>query len=178
MIFAETKLSGAYLVDLTPHYDERGFFSRSYCQREFSDRGLNPNVAQCNISYNQKRGTLRGMHLQEAPFAEAKLVRVTRGSIYDVIIDMRAGSPTYLQWLGVELTAANRRALYVPEEFAHGFITLEDDTEVFYQMSEFFAPECARSYRWDDPAFGIAWPITVAVISDKDAAIPDFQPGQ
>ncbi len=176
MIFTETKLSGAYVIDLAPHHDDRGFFSRSFCQREFNEHGLNPNVVQCNVSYNQKRGTLRGMHLQSAPFPEAKLVRVTCGSIYDVIIDMREESPNYLQWLGVELTAENRRALYVPEGFAHGFLTLDDDTEVFYQMSEFYAPDCAQSYRWDDPAFGIEWPVAVAVISDKDAAIPDFQP--
>ncbi len=174
MIFTETKLSGAVVVDLEPHYDERGFFSRSWCQREFTERGLNPNVVQCNVSYNRQKGTLRGMHLQAAPFAEAKLVRVTRGSIYDAIVDLRSGSATYMQWLGVELTAENHRALYVPEGFAHGFITLEDDSEVFYQMSEFYAPECQRGYRWNDPAFGIEWPIPVAVISDKDAALPDF----
>ncbi len=176
MIFTETKLSGATIVDLAPHYDERGFFSRSWCQREFVAHGLNPKLVQCNVSYNQKRGTLRGMHLQDAPFAEAKLVRCTRGGIYDVVIDLRAESDTYLQWLGVELTAENHRALFVPEGFAHGFITLEDDTEVFYQMSEFFAPECARGYRWNDPAFGIVWPVAVEVISEKDAALPDFRP--
>ncbi len=178
MIFTETKLGGAFLVDLAPHTDERGFFSRSYCQREFAQHGLNPNVVQCNVSYNRKRGTLRGMHLQAAPFAEAKLVRVTRGGIYDVILDLREGSATYLQWLGVELTAENHRALYVPEGLAHGFITLADDTEVFYQMSEFYAPECQRGYRWNDPAFGIVWPVSLEVISEKDAALPDFQPGQ
>jgi dTDP-4-dehydrorhamnose 3,5-epimerase len=174
MIFTETKLKGAFLIDLAPHYDERGFFSRSWCQNEFSNHGLNPNVVQCNISYNEKRGTMRGMHLQTPPFAEAKLVRVTRGSIFDVIIDLRDGSPTFLQWLGVELTAQNRSALYVPEGFAHGFITLEDDTEVFYQMSEFYSPECSRGYRWNDPAFGIEWPIPISVISEKDAALVDF----
>jgi dTDP-4-dehydrorhamnose 3,5-epimerase len=178
MIFTETALQGAVLVDLAPHSDERGFSSRSFCEREFAEHGLNPRVVQCNISYNQKRGTLRGMHLQVPPFAEAKLVRVTRGSIYDVIVDLRRDSPTRLKWFGVELSAENRRALYVPEGFAHGFLTLEDDTQVFYQMSEFYAPECARGYPWDDPAFGIVWPIPVSVISEKDAGLAAFIPGQ
>jgi dTDP-4-dehydrorhamnose 3,5-epimerase len=174
MIFTETDLPGAFLVDLAPHSDERGFFSRSYCEREFTEHGLNPRVVQCNISYNQKQGTLRGMHLQVPPFAEAKLVRVTRGSIYDVIVDLRPDSPTYLKWIGVELTTDNRRALYVPEGFLHGFITLADDTEVFYQMSEFYSPECSRGYPWNDPAFGIVWPIPVSVISEKDAGLEEF----
>jgi dTDP-4-dehydrorhamnose 3,5-epimerase len=174
MIFTETKLKGAFIVELAPHYDERGFFARSWCRREFQEHGLNPNLVQCNISYNKKKGTLRGMHLQLAPFVEAKLVRCTRGKIYDVIIDLRQGSPTCLQWLGVELFASSHQMLYVPEGFAHGFQTLEDDTEVFYQMSEFYSPECSRGLRWDDPVFGIAWPLPVSVISSKDATLPDF----
>jgi dTDP-4-dehydrorhamnose 3,5-epimerase len=174
MIFTETDLKGAFLIDLAPHADRRGFFARSWCQKEFAERGLNPAVVQCNISYNAKKGTLRGMHLQEDPFMEAKLVRCTRGSLFDVIIDLRRGSPTYLRWFGVTLTAKNRWALYVPEGFAHGFLTLEDETEVFYQMSEFYAPECARGYRWNDPVFGIEWPIPVSVIAEKDALLPDF----
>jgi dTDP-4-dehydrorhamnose 3,5-epimerase len=178
MIFTEAKLPGAYIVDLAPHYDERGFFSRSWCQREFQEHGLNPNLVQCNISFNKARGTLRGMHLQLAPFGEAKLVRCTRGKILDVIIDLRSASPTYLQWLGVELSAENHRALFVPEGFAHGFQTLEDDSEIFYQMSEFFSPECSRGVRWNDSTFAIYWPLPVSVISDKDASLPNFDPAQ
>jgi dTDP-4-dehydrorhamnose 3,5-epimerase len=174
MIFTETKLPGAWLVDLAPHADERGFFSRSFCQREFQEHGLDASVAQCNISYNKLKGTLRGMHLQVPPFGEAKLVRCTQGSIYDVIIDLRGASPTYLQWLGVELSAENRRALFVPVGFAHGFITLENETEVFYQMSEFYSPENSRGVRWNDSAFAIQWPMPVSVISPKDAELPDF----
>ncbi len=176
MIFNETNLKGAFIIDLNPHYDDRGFFSRSWCEHEFTDHGLNPALVQCNISYTKNKGALRGMHLQLPPFAEAKLVRCTQGKIYDVIIDLRSGSPTFLQWIGVELTAKNRRALYVPEGFAHGFQTLVDDTEVFYQMSQFYAPECARGYRWNDPAFAIKWPLPVSVISEKDACAPDFEP--
>jgi dTDP-4-dehydrorhamnose 3,5-epimerase len=174
MIFTETRLKGAYLVDLAPHHDERGFFSRSWCQREFTEHGLNPALVQCDVSFNHKKGTIRGMHLQVAPFEETKLVRCTQGSILDVIIDLRADSDTFLQWIGVDLTAVNRRALYVPVGFAHGFQTLSDDVEVLYLMSEFYSPECSRGYRWNDPAFAIEWPLPVSVISEKDAAIPDF----
>jgi dTDP-4-dehydrorhamnose 3,5-epimerase len=157
MLFIETKLKGAFIIDIAPRQDERGFFARSWCADEFVKHGLNPRLAQCNISFNKKRGTLRGMHYQAEPFPEAKLVRCTMGAMYDVMIDLRQNSPTFKQWLAVELTAQNRRALYIPEGFAHGFQTLEDDTEVFYQMSEFYHPECARGVRWDDPAFGILW---------------------
>lgn len=174
MIFTETRLQGAYIIDLKRLEDERGFFARSWCRREFEEHGLNPNLVQCNVSYNHKKGTVRGMHLQIPPFAEAKLVRCTQGAIYDVIIDLRPESPTYLQWIGVELTARNRSALFVPEGFAHGFQTLEDDTEVFYQMSEFYSPECSRGYRWNDPTFNIQWPLPVSVISTKDVSLPDF----
>ena len=164
MIFAPTPLAGAYLIEPEPVSDERGFFARTWCRNEFADKGLNPNLVQCNISYNKARGTLRGMHYQKAPHAEAKLVRCTQGAVYDVIIDLRSGSNTFTQWYGVELTAANRKALYVPEGFAHGFITLKDDTEVLYQMSEFFHAECAAGVRWNDPVFKIAWPSTVSVM--------------
>ncbi len=176
MIFTPTRLSGAYLVDLNRLEDERGFFARSWCQREAQEMGIDSAVVQCNISFNRKKGTLRGMHLQLPPFAESKLVRVTRGAIYDVIIDLRGDSETYQNWLGVELTAENRRALFVPKGFAHGFLTLEENTEVFYQMSEFYSPEHARGVRWDDPLFNIHWPLEVIEMSPKDRALPDFNP--
>lgn len=167
-------LPGAYLVELTPHQDERGFFARTWCQREFSEHGLNPRLVQCNLSYNRQRGTLRGMHYQAAPYEEAKVVQCTRGTIYDVIIDLRPDSSTFRQHLAVMLTAQARNMLYTPEGFAHGFLTLEDDTEIFYQISEFYAPEHARGVRWNDPAFGIQWPAEVNVISERDATYPDF----
>ena len=168
MLFTPTKLKDAYIVEPKKIEDERGFFARSWCEKEFRDRGLNPNLVQCNISFNKKKGTLRGMHLQVEPYAEAKLVRCTQGAIYDAIVDLRPDSETYKQWIGVELTADNRKALYVPEGFAHGFQTLADNTEVFYQMSQFYAPKCARGYRWNDPSFGINWPEEISVISKKD----------
>lgn len=174
MIFTETKLKGAFLIDIEPREDERGFFARSWCEDEFAKYGLNTRVVQCNISFNKKRGTLRGMHYQSEPFPEAKLARCTAGAIYDVILDLRPNSPTFKQWVSVELTAENRRALYIPEGFAHGFQTLEDNTEVFYQMGEFYHPECARGVRWDDPAFGIEWPIEEVIISNNDASYPNF----
>jgi dTDP-4-dehydrorhamnose 3,5-epimerase len=168
MLFNETKLKGAFVVDIEPREDERGFFARSWCADEFEKLGLNSDLFQCNISFNKKRGTLRGMHYQVEPYPEAKLVRCTMGAIYDVIIDLRAASPTFKQWISVELSAQNRRALYVPEDFAHGFQTLMDNTEVFYQMSEFYHPECARGLRWDDPMFGIHWPVADIIMSEKD----------
>lgn len=168
MIFTETELKGAYLIDLDKHEDERGFFARAWCVDEFEKLGLNSRLLQCNISFNKKLGTLRGLHYQSAPYQEAKIVRCTMGALYDVIVDLRDYSPTFKKWFSVELTALNRRALYVPEGFAHGFQTLVDNTEVFYQMSEFFHPECARGVRWDDPAFGIVWPVSDAIISKKD----------
>jgi dTDP-4-dehydrorhamnose 3,5-epimerase len=168
MIFTETKLRGAYLIDIEKHEDERGFFARAWCADEFEKYGLNQRLVQCNISFNKKRGTLRGMHYQAAPYEEAKFVRCTMGALYDVIIDLRSDSSTFKEWFSVELTAQNYRALYVPEGLAHGFQTLVDNTEVFYQMSEFFHPECARGVRWDDPAFGIVWPIPQPIISIKD----------
>jgi len=168
--FLATPLAGAYLIELEQLDDERGFFARSFCQNEFKAHGLDPIVAQCNVSFNRKRGTLRGLHYQAEPHAEAKLVRCTRGAIWDVIVDLRKGSPTARKWHAVELTAENCRALYVPAGFAHGFQTLKDDTEVLYQMSEFYNAESARGVRWDDPAFGIAWPLANPILSKKDAS--------
>jgi len=167
-------MAGAYLIEPEPMSDARGFFARSFCEREFAAHGLATRPVQCNISYNTKRGTLRGMHFQRAPHGEAKLIRCTAGSIYDVIIDLRRDSPTFRQWAGFELTAQNRCALYIPDGFAHGFQTLTDDAEVFYQMFNFFEPGSAGGVRWDDPAFGIAWPLGAPVISDKDCAYPDY----
>jgi len=155
--------------------DERGFFARTFCQEEFRARGLNPRVVQCSVSFNKKEGTLRGMHFQVAPYAEAKWVRCARGAIYNVIIDLRVDSPTFKQWVALELTADNRRMLYVAEGFVHGFQTLEDNTEVFYQTSEFYHPECARGVRWNDPTFGIQWPLETRTISPGDQGYPDFQ---
>ena len=174
MIFQETKLKGSFIIEPERLKDERGFFARTWCKREFETRGLNPELVQCNISFNKKRGTLRGMHYQEAPREEVRLVRCTMGAIYDVIIDLRPDSQTFKQWFYVELTAKNRKMFYIPEGFAHGFLTLEHNTEVFYQMSEFYAPECARGVRWNDPNFGILWPVKVKVISEKDVQYPDF----
>jgi dTDP-4-dehydrorhamnose 3,5-epimerase len=171
MIFTETKLKGAFVIDIEPIEDERGFFARAWSQDEFEKHGVNPRLVQCNISFNKTRGTLRGMHYQAPPFEEAKLVRCTRGAIYDVIIDLRTDSPTFQQWISVELSAENRRALYVPESFAHGFQTLMENSEIFYQMSEFFHPTYARRLRWNDPAFEIVWPIPDPILSEKDSNI-------
>jgi dTDP-4-dehydrorhamnose 3,5-epimerase len=177
MIFTETKLKGTFLIDLERREDDRGFFARTYCQREFEEHGLEPAVAQCNVSYNPKLGTLRGMHFQVPPAGEAKLVRCTRGRVLDVVADLREGSPTYLQHVAVELTADNRRAIYIPPMHAHGYLTLTDDTEVTYQVSEFYTPNCERGLHYADPALGIDWPIAVEVISDKDAQWPPFAKG-
>lgn len=168
MIFTETRLKGAYIIDIEPIADERGFFARSWCRNEFEKHGLNPELVQCNISFNKMKGTLRGMHYQTAPHEESKLVRCTRGSLFDVIIDLRKDSRTYKEWFGVELSAETRRMIYVPSGFAHGFQSLEDDTEVFYQISELYYPECSGGARWDDPAFGIDWPIKEKIISERD----------
>ncbi len=174
MIFSETELSGAFVLDLEQREDDRGFFARAWDENEFRERGLNPRVVQCNVSFNHRAGTLRGMHLQNEPHAEAKLVRCTRGAIYDVIVDLRPDSATFKRWIGVELTEENRRLLYVPEGFAHGYQTLADATETFYQVSEFYTPGAEGGVRFDDPAFAIEWPREVTVISPKDAAWPDF----
>jgi len=176
MKFTETKLKGAFTIDLELRNDDRGGFARTFCAKEFEDHGLKPTVAQCNLSFNYKAGTLRGMHYQVAPACETKLVRCTKGAIYDVIIDMRPESPTYRQHIGVELTAENRRALYVPELFAHGYQALTDEAEVVYQVGEFYTPGYESGLRYDDPAFAIAWPVSVTVISEKDAAWSLFEP--
>ena len=176
MTFHETALPGVFEIRLEPIPDARGFFARSWCQKEFESHGLNPRVVQCNVSFNTRKGTLRGMHYQDAPKAEAKLVRCTTGSIYDVVIDLRPQLPTFGRWIAVALAAKERNMIYVPEGCAHGFLTLEDNTEVFYQMSEFYSPESARGLRWNDPAFQIVWPAKIEVISDRDRTYPDFEP--
>lgn len=175
MKITETPLLDAWVVDLDLLQDARGFFARTFCAREFEAQGLKPVVAQGNVSFNHKEGTLRGMHYQVPPAAETKLVRCTAGAIYDVIIDLRADSPTYLQHFGIELTAENRKALYVPEMFAHGYLTLSDGAEVIYQVGEFYSPGYERGIRYDDARFGIDWPAAINVISDKDANWPAFQ---
>ncbi len=175
MIFTETELKGAYIIDIERREDDRGFFARTWCQQEFEAHGLVARIVQANTSYNRLKGTLRGMHYQRAPYAETKLVRAVRGAILDVIVDLRPGSPTYRRWIGVELTADNRRALFVPEGFAHGFQTLADDTDVSYQVSAFYTPGAEGGARYNDPAFDIQWPLPVSVISDKDATWPDFE---
>jgi len=176
VIFVETKLKDAHIIEIEKLEDARGFFARSWCRNEFDEHGLVSTLVQANISWNKKRGTLRGMHYQVPPYEEVKLVRCSRGSIYDVIIDLRKDSPTYKQWLGVELTADDYKLLYVPGGFAHGFQTLEDDAEVVYQVSQFYTPGAEAGLRWDNPAFNINWPLEVQVISDKDRNWPDYQP--
>ena len=172
MIFTPTQLAGAYFIDVEPRNDDRGFFARSWCMNEFKNHDLNPNLAQCNIAYNIRRGTLRGLHYQAKPYEEAKLIRCTRGAIYDVIVDLRQNSPTLKKWLSIELTDENHRALYVPEGFAHGYQTLVNDTEIIYLVSEFYHPEVEHGIRWNDPAFSIQWPIADPIISIKDQAHP------
>ena len=174
MKFTETKLKGAYVIEVEPIEDERGFFARSWCQKEFAELGLTYNLVQCNISFNRKSGTLRGMHYQAKPYQEAKLVRCTSGAIYDVIIDICPESPTFKQWVAVYLTHDNHKILYIPEGMAHGFQTLVDDTEVFYQMSEFYEPESARGIRWNDTAFAIQWMSNNPIISDRDRGYENF----
>ena len=173
MIFTETKLPGAYIIDIEPREDERGFFSRVWCVNEFKAHNLNTNLLQCNIAYNHKKGILRGMHFQHQPYAEVKLVRCTKGAVFDVIIDLRQDSPTYKEWLGVELAEENHRMLYVPEGFAHGYLTLRDNSELFYQVTQVYSPDAEGGVRWDDPAFGVQWPATAnLLISDKDQNWP------
>jgi len=174
MKFIETEFKGAFIVEPELLEDDRGFFARTWCKKEFEQHGLNPDLVQCSISFNRRKGTLRGMHHQVAPAEETKLVRCSMGAIYDVIIDLRPNSPTFKAWVSVELTAENRKMIYIPVGFSHGFITLTDNTEILYQMSEFYAPECARGVRWNDPAFDIDWPSEVKVISEKDMQYPDF----
>lgn len=175
MIFNETPLKGAFIIDLEKREDERGFFARTWCANEMKVHGQKSCVAQANMSYSYKKGTLRGMHYQKEPYKESKMIQCIRGAVYDVIIDLRPDSPTFKQWIGTELTAYNYRMLYVPEDFAHGFITLEDNTEVAYMVSQFYAPGFEAGVRYDDPAFGIQWPMNVQVISQKDANWPNFQ---
>lgn len=172
MIFTETGLKGAYLIELEPIVDKRGYLARSFCVDEFDARGLSPTIAQCNLSLSYKKGTLRGLHYQVSPESETKLVRCIAGAIFDVIVDLRPGSATYLGHYGIELSAENRRMLYIPELFAHGFQTLVDDTEVFYQMGNFYAPDCQRGLRYDDPLVNIRWPLPVTEIAEKDLAWP------
>jgi dTDP-4-dehydrorhamnose 3,5-epimerase len=175
MIFTPTRLPGVYLIDLELREDERGFFARTWCQREAAAHGIHVQWVQCNLSYNRQRGTLRGMHYQTAPYAEGKLVCCTRGAMHDVVIDLRPESPVFRQHLAVTFSAEDRRALYIPPaDLAHGFLTLADDTEVFYQMSEFYTAEHAAGVRWDDPAFAIRWPAEVRVVSARDQSYPDF----
>lgn len=174
MIFQALDIAGAFLIEPERVEDARGFFARTYCRNELEDRGLDPTVVQCNISVNHRQGTVRGMHYQAAPQEEIKLVRCTQGAIHDIILDLRPESPTFKQHYGVELSKDNRLSLYIPGGVAHGFQSLSDDAEVFYQMSEFYHPESARGVRWNDPAFSITWPQPVVVISDRDLAFADF----
>jgi len=175
MTFRETNLPGVFEIQLELKSDERGFFARAWCQKEFESHGLNTKLAQCSVSFNTRKGTLRGLHYQDVPFGEVKLVRCTTGSIYDVVVDLRPQSPMFKNWVAVVLTAEKRNMVYVPEGCAHGFVTLENATEVFYQISEFYHPELSRGVRWDDPAFQIVWPGEVEVISERDRTYPDFE---
>jgi dTDP-4-dehydrorhamnose 3,5-epimerase len=175
MKFTETKLKGSFIITPDLIEDERGSFARNFCRHEFEDHGLNPNLVQCNISFNKHKGTLRGMHYQANPHAEVKLVRCTAGAIYDVIIDLRPESPTFRQWFAIELSGKNHQLLYVPEGFAHGYQTLEAQTEVFYQVSAFYHPASERGIRWNDPAFGIEWPLAVKSISSKDKSYTNWE---
>ena len=174
MIFTETKLKGAFIIEVKKISDDRGFFGRSWCKKEMEDHGLNGNVVQSNTSFSKKKGTIRGMHYQVHPYEETKLMRCTKGAIYDVIIDLRKDSPTYLQWIGIELTENNYKMLYVPEKFAHGFITLSDNTEVTYLVTEFYTPGAEAGIRFNDSKFNINWPVPVNVVSEKDKSHPDF----
>ncbi len=175
MRITPTKLPGVFVIDIEPHGDERGFFARTYCHKQFAAQGLCTQWVQCNVSFNARAGTLRGLHWQAAPHEEIKLVRCTAGAAYDVVVDLRAASPTYRQWVAVELSASNRRAVYIPAGCAHGFQTLVDNTELFYQMSAFYVPQAARGVRWNDPALAIEWPACDArIIAPRDRSFPDW----
>jgi dTDP-4-dehydrorhamnose 3,5-epimerase len=174
MTFNETKLRGVYEIEVERKSDERGFFARCWCEKEFREQGLVTTLAQCSVSFNPRKGTLRGMHYQAEPHAEVKIVRCTMGALYDVVVDLRPDSPTFRQWIGVSLTADNRHMVYIPKGCGHGFLTLENNTEVLYQISEFYHPELSRGVRWNDPALGIEWPGGVEVISDRDRSYPDL----
>ena len=174
MKFHKAKIAGVFEVCLEPRTDDRGFFARAWCQKEFEAQGLNSTVVQCNISRNARKGTLRGMHYQAHPFSETKVVRCTRGAVYDVVLDLRPKSKTFKQWVSVVLTEESGNMVYIPDGCAHGFLSLKDGSDVFYQMSEFYNPEAARGVRWNDDAFGIVWPEKVEVISERDRTYPDF----
>lgn len=175
MIFSQTAVKDAFIIELEKRSDERGFFARSWCKNEFHVKGLNTNLVQSNIAFNKHKGTLRGLHYQISPYEETKLIRCTKGSIYDVIVDLRVSSPSYMKWIGVELTDDNYRMLYVPEGFAHGYQTLEDNSEVTYQVTQFYTPDAERGIRWNDPSFNISWLITAEmIISEKDQSWPDY----
>lgn len=174
MIFTETKLKGAFIIEIKKIEDERGFFGRSWCKKEMEENGLNGEIVQANTSFSFKKGTLRGMHYQVPPYEEAKIIRCVRGAIYDVIIDLRPGSAGYKKWIGTELTSDNYKMLYVPEGFAHGFITLTDNVEVYYNVTAFYTPGAEKGIRWNDPLFNIKWPVYPVVISSKDQEHPDF----
>jgi dTDP-4-dehydrorhamnose 3,5-epimerase len=176
--FVATEIPGCWILEQERMEDERGYFARTWCARELGERGLDARLVQCSVSWNRERGTLRGMHYQAPPRAEVKMVRCSRGAIYDVAVDLRPDSPTFCRWVGAELTRDNGRALYIPRGFGHGFLTLRDDTEVSYQMSEFYGPAEARGVRWDDPLFGIRWPEPVRVIAPRDARYPDADAGR
>jgi len=176
MKFHTLSLSGAFLIEPELKSDERGFFARTWCSQEAQERGISESLVQCSISFNRSRGTLRGLHFQSAPFAEGKLVRCTAGCIYDVMLDLREGSPTFSRWEAFELSSDNRLALYIPQGVAHGFQTLANNSEVFYQMTEYYHPEVSKGVRWNDQAFGIAWPIDEPILSDRDRSFPNFKP--
>lgn len=175
MIFTETKLEGVFITDIEPISDERGFFGRTFCTREFEEKGLVTEFVQCSVSYNKTKGTLRGMHFQAAPHEETKIVSCTKGAIYDVVLDLRPASNTFKQWVAVELSAATHRSLYIPKGVAHGFLTLQDNTEVYYQISEFYYPALSKGVRWDDPAFGMEWPSEADNISPRDLTFPLYE---
>jgi dTDP-4-dehydrorhamnose 3,5-epimerase len=177
MIFGTTELSGARLIDVEPREDERGFFARTWCRRELAAQGLDVEIDQESLSFNRRRGTLRGLHFQRSPHQETKIVRCTRGAIFDVIVDLRPDSPTCARWQGFDLTAQNRRAIYIPKGFAHGFQTLTDDAEIAYQISTSYVPQSASGYRYNDTAFSITWPLAVTAISDRDLGWPAFKTG-
>lgn len=175
MIFTETKIKGAFIIEPELLTDERGFFARSFCREEFQKKGLETDIVQCNISYNKKKGTLRGMHYQAPPFEEAKIVSCTKGSIYDVVVDLRRNSPTFKKWVAAELSEKNFKMVYIPRGCAHGFQTLDDNSIVFYQMTEYFHPECARGSQWDNLSIGIVWPVPEMIMSEKDKNYQDFK---
>jgi dTDP-4-dehydrorhamnose 3,5-epimerase len=176
MRFQTAPLAGVFVIDVEPLQDERGYFARTWCRREFTAHGLNDRLVQCSLSLTRRRGTLRGLHYQAPPHAEDKLVRCTQGAVHDVVVDLRPDSATFCRYFAVQLSAETHRAVYVPTGCAHGFQTLTDDVVVFYQMTEFYAPDAGRGVRWNDPRFGIRWPIATPILSARDAAYPDFRP--